>query len=243
MLLKKPGYISAIIVKLRDPDRAPELAAHIERLFGHRSRSWQEREKGNLQIFSTLRLSAGITVSLIILLAGFLIFNTLTMAVVEKIREIAILRSMGYRRSDISLIFLGQGFLVASIGSVLGAGAGRALHLPGLAHPDQGDGVLLHRPISRRMELAALYRRNVDRVRGGARGEFSAGAPRGQPPAGGHVARLGPMTPPRKGPTMDNPVPSMTCHALEKYLGEEEARVHVLRGVSLTLNQAKSMPW
>ena len=123
-LLKKPGLVSSIIVKLRDPDRAPEIAAHFERLFGHRARSWQEREKGNLQIFSTLRLSAAITVSLIILLAGFLIFNTLTMAVMEKIREIAILRSMGYRRLDISLIFLGQGFLVASIGSVLGAGAG-----------------------------------------------------------------------------------------------------------------------
>jgi lipoprotein-releasing system permease protein len=124
VLLKKPGYVSTIIVKLRDPDRAPEMAAHFERLFGHRSRSWQERERGNLQIFSTLRLSAGITVSLIILLAGFLIFNTLTMAVVEKIREIAILRSMGYRRLDISLIFLGQGFVVATIGSLLGAAAG-----------------------------------------------------------------------------------------------------------------------
>ena len=124
VLLKKPGLVSSIIVKLRDADRAPEIAAHFERLFGHRARSWQEREKGNLQIFSTLRLSAGITVSLIILLAGFLIFNTLTMAVMEKIREIAILRSMGYRRLDISLIFLGQGFLVASVGSVLGAAAG-----------------------------------------------------------------------------------------------------------------------
>lgn len=124
VLLKKPGFVSAIIVKLRDADRAPEIAAHFERLFGHRARSWQERERGNLQIFSTLRLSAGITVSLIILLAGFLIFNTLTMAVMEKIREIAILRSMGYKRLDISLIFLGQGFLVATIGSVLGAAAG-----------------------------------------------------------------------------------------------------------------------
>ncbi len=124
VLLKKPGYVTSIIVKLRDPERAPELAAHFERLFGHRARSWQERERGNLQIFSTLRLSAGITVSLIILLAGFLIFNTLTMAVVEKIREIAILRSMGYRRLDITLIFLGQGFVVATVGSLLGAGAG-----------------------------------------------------------------------------------------------------------------------
>ena len=125
-LLKKPALVTQIIVALRDPDRAPALALHFERLFGHRARAWQERERGNLQIFSTLRLSAGITVSLIILLAGFLIFNTLTMAVMEKVREIAILRSMGYRRGDISLVFLGQGFVVAALGSAIGAGCGAA---------------------------------------------------------------------------------------------------------------------
>ncbi len=127
VLLEKPSLVSMIIVTLRDPDRAPALAAHFERLFGHRSRSWQEREQGNLQVFSTLRLSAAITVSLIILLAGALIFNTLTMTVLDKVREIAILRSMGYRRLDITVIFLFQGFLIATFGSLLGAGCGAAL--------------------------------------------------------------------------------------------------------------------
>ncbi len=123
-LLEKPSLVSQIIVTLRDPDRAPALAQHFERLFGHRSRSWQEREAGNLQVFSVLRLSAGITVSLIILLAGVLIFNTLTMTVLDKVREIAILRSMGYRRFDITVIFVFQGFIIAFLGSLLGAGFG-----------------------------------------------------------------------------------------------------------------------
>ena len=126
-LLNKPSEVSQIVVTLRDPDRAPELADHFERLFGHRSRDWQTREHGNLLIFSTLRLSAAITVSLIILLAGVLIFNTLTMTVLDKAREIAILRSMGYRRLDITLIFLFQGFLVATFGSLIGAVAGAGL--------------------------------------------------------------------------------------------------------------------
>ena len=78
-------------------------------------------------MFSTLRISAGITVSLIIVLAGALIFNTLTMTVLDKVREIAILRSMGYRRWDITIIFLFQGFIVATLGAVLGAGGGGAL--------------------------------------------------------------------------------------------------------------------
>ena len=123
-LLEKPSLVSQIIVTLRDPDRAPALANHFEELFGHRSRSWQEREAGNLQVFNVLRISAGITVSLIILLAGVLIFNTLTMTVLDKVREIAILRSMGYRRLDITVIFVFQGFLIALLGSLLGAAFG-----------------------------------------------------------------------------------------------------------------------
>lgn len=126
-LLKRPFLISRIIYKIRDPERAPALATHFERLFGHRSRSWQERERNNLQIFSTLRLSAAITVSLIILVSGALIFNTLTMSVLDKIREIAILRSMGYRKIDITFIFLFQGLLIAVFGSACGVVFGAML--------------------------------------------------------------------------------------------------------------------
>jgi lipoprotein-releasing system permease protein len=128
-LLKKPYQASMIIYKLRDPDRAPALASQFENLFQHSAQSWQDREEGNLQIFATLRISAAITVSLIILLAGFGIFNVLTMSVLSKIREIAILRSMGYRRIDISAIFLWQGALIAAVGSLLGCALGALLTL------------------------------------------------------------------------------------------------------------------
>jgi lipoprotein-releasing system permease protein len=126
-VLQKPFATSFIVVRLRDPERAPELSNHLEELLQHRARSWQERERGNLQIFKAIRLSAAITVSAIIVLAGFGIFNVLTLMVLDKVREIAILRSMGYQRSDISAIFLWQGLLVAAIGSVVGCGLGTLL--------------------------------------------------------------------------------------------------------------------
>ncbi len=132
-LLHKPYSASMIIYKLRDPDRAPALADHFEALFQHSSTSWQDREEANLQLFLTLRVSAAVTVSLIILLAGFGIFNVLTMSVLSKVKEIAILRSMGYRRSDISAIFLWQGAMVAAAGSSLGCLLG-ALLTWGVSH-------------------------------------------------------------------------------------------------------------
>jgi len=144
-LLHKPYAASLIIYKLRDPDRAPALAQHFENLFQHDAASWQEREASTLHLFLTLRLSAAITVSLVILLAGFGIFNVLTMTVLSKMKEIAILRSMGYRRRDISAIFLWQGGMIAAVGSLLGCIAGALLswgvskipiHLRGLLSTD-----------------------------------------------------------------------------------------------------------
>lgn len=132
-LLHKPYAASMIIYKLRDPQRAPALARHFETLFQHVTQSWQDREESTLQLFLTLRMSAAITVSLIILLAGFGIFNVLTMTVLSKVKEIAILRSMGYRRIDISAIFLWQGALIAAAGSLIGCVFG-ALLTWGVSH-------------------------------------------------------------------------------------------------------------
>jgi lipoprotein-releasing system permease protein len=132
-LLQQPSGASIIIYKLRNPDRAPALAEHFETLFQHSATSWQDREESTLQLFLTLRMSVAITTSLIILLAGFGIFNVLTMSVLAKIKEIAILRSMGYRRIDISSIFLWQGALIAAAGSLLGCLLG-ALMTWGVSH-------------------------------------------------------------------------------------------------------------
>lgn len=119
-LLKKPFGVSYIQATLIDHERAPEVADRIERVVWHGSMSWQEREKTWLQVFRALRVSSGITVSSIILISGLGMFNTLVMIVMEKTKEIAILRSMGYRRKDVGRIFLWQGFTVLMMGIALG---------------------------------------------------------------------------------------------------------------------------
>lgn len=142
-LLRTPYPASLIIYRLRDPDRAPALAKQFQTLFQHDTQSWQEREVGNLQLFLTLRMSAAITVSLIILLAGFGIYNVLTLSVLSKVKEIAILRSMGYRQSDISAIFLWQGAMIAAAGSVLGCTGGALLTWAVSKIPIQVRGLLV----------------------------------------------------------------------------------------------------
>lgn len=119
-LLKKTTGASFIQVALFDRERAPQDAAQMEEVLRHGAQSWQEREESWLQAFKALQISAALTVSTIILISGLGMFNTLAMLVIEKTKEIAILRSMGYSRRDISRIFLWLGAIVLTLGTLGG---------------------------------------------------------------------------------------------------------------------------
>ena len=126
-LLKRPFGATFLQVGLLDRDRAPADALRMEELLNHSAMSWQEREKVWLDVFKALRVSSALTVSTIILISGLGMFNTLAMVVLEKTREISILRSMGYTRSDISRIFIWQGVIVLAAGTMLGWIVGAAV--------------------------------------------------------------------------------------------------------------------
>ena len=125
-LLKRPSGATFLQISLKDPGRAPLDAARMEQVLRHQVKPWQEREKTWLAVFRALRISTMITVSVFTLIASLAMFNTLAMIVLEKTKDIAILRSMGYERRDITRIFLWQAGIVLAIGAVIGAlfGAG-----------------------------------------------------------------------------------------------------------------------
>ena len=107
-----------------EPEKAPQISAQIQETTGHRVVSWQEREQVWLDVFKALRISSAITVSSILLLSGLGIFNVFAIMVMEKTRDIAILRSMGFKPSDISAVFLWQGAIILVIGIFLGSCVG-----------------------------------------------------------------------------------------------------------------------
>jgi lipoprotein-releasing system permease protein len=125
-LLKRPSGASFVQVSLFDPNQAPADAARMTEVLSHSVTPWQKREEVWLGVFDALQISSGITVTVFTLIASLAMFNTLAMIVIEKTKDIAILRSMGYERRDITQIFLWQAAIVLGIGSALGAlfGAG-----------------------------------------------------------------------------------------------------------------------
>ena len=125
-ILKMTNDATFLQVGLFDPNRAPQDSFIMEETLGHSATSWQEREKTWLEVFRALRISSAITVSVFTLIAGLAMFNTLAMIVMEKTKDIAILRSMGYTRDDVLRIFMWQALIVLAIGTVLGALLGAA---------------------------------------------------------------------------------------------------------------------
>ena len=120
-LLKKPTGVTLIQISLHDPNRAIPEAEHMRNVLRHSVTPWQIREREWLEVFRALRISTAITVTVFTLIASLAMFNTLAMIVLEKTKDIAILRSMGYERRDITQIFLWQAAIVLAIGAAAGA--------------------------------------------------------------------------------------------------------------------------
>ena len=120
-LMKKPTGASLIQLSLRDPDAAPMIADRMAEILHYTVTPWQVREYTWLMAFRALRISSAITVAVFTLIAGLAMFNTLLMIVIEKTKDIAILRSMGYERRDVTQIFLWQAAIVLAIGAIIGA--------------------------------------------------------------------------------------------------------------------------
>lgn len=119
-LVGKPDIVSRIEVRIREPDDAITAAARIERAFGYDAESWQETNANFLGIFAMQNMIIDFVVGAILLVGGFGILAIQIMIVLQKQRDIAILRSIGLRRADILRVFLLQGLVIASIGGVLG---------------------------------------------------------------------------------------------------------------------------
>ncbi len=123
--------VSAIAVKVDNIFKAKEIARRIEFSLGPSfwARDWMEM---NRNLFSALQLEKivmFIILILIVLVAAFNIIGTLTMIVIEKSREIAILKAMGASRQGIMRIFIIQGVIIGVVGTVIGIPLGYAISL------------------------------------------------------------------------------------------------------------------
>ncbi len=119
-LLDRPNVANRMIFQLDDPYLATLVARRVEAQTGYLAESWQE---SSVDIMNTLAIRNAImysVVSAILIVAAFGIYNIISTIVMEKTRDIAILKSMGFRAGDVQNIFLIQGVILGVVGSVAG---------------------------------------------------------------------------------------------------------------------------
>ena len=102
------------------------MKGRLEKQFGKEFRilTWYDLHKELYTVMQVERWSAYLILCLIIAVASFNLLGSLTMAVIEKRRDIGILKTMGLTNRLVSRIFLLQGLVVGIVGSVLGTGIG-----------------------------------------------------------------------------------------------------------------------
>jgi lipoprotein-releasing system permease protein len=114
--------ISVIEFKVDDIDRADVVARQLEDAAGKgfMTTNWKEQNKALFHALNMERLVTYITTGLIVFVAALNILISLIMMVMEKTKDIAVLMSMGTRKSQVRNIFIAQGVLIGVIGTAIG---------------------------------------------------------------------------------------------------------------------------
>jgi lipoprotein-releasing system permease protein len=126
-LLGLPGAATVIDVTVKDIFAADTVAQRITRLTGQKAESWMQTNGQLMNALKSQSLSTRMISLFVAVSVAFGIASVLSVSVVQRTREIGILRAMGTTRAQMLRVFLLQGALFGLAGSVVGGTAGYGL--------------------------------------------------------------------------------------------------------------------
>ena len=121
-LYSEPDLLSEINFRVDNMNHAPEIGKQIEEAAGKgfMTTNWIEQNRELYTALNTEQAVTFIVIALIVIVAALNILIALTMMVMEKTRDIAVMMSFGVDRGQVRRIFMLQGFLISVIGTALG---------------------------------------------------------------------------------------------------------------------------
>lgn len=126
-MMGKVNRANTVIVKMDDYSKAEDMAKDIEARTGYKSVSWQESSQDLMSTLAIRNMIMYTVVSAVLLVAAFGIYNIIFTIIMEKQKDIAILKSMGFRAGDIKKIFVIQGCILGTAGTLFGLPFGAGL--------------------------------------------------------------------------------------------------------------------
>jgi lipoprotein-releasing system permease protein len=97
------------------------LRRRLQAITGHRVETWEESSQASLKLFRMIGMTTYLLTGFVLVVAGLGIANKLTTIILDKERDIAILRSFGFSRGALRAVFLVEGLLLGGIGAAVGS--------------------------------------------------------------------------------------------------------------------------
>ena len=119
-ITQRPSEITDIAIRLTDVELAQDFAKDYSLLTQDKVQSWDQNNANILSVFSLQNFIRSFITIAIMVVASFGIYNIISILVNQKRKDIGILKSMGYNRSDIQELFLIQGLVLGLTGGVVG---------------------------------------------------------------------------------------------------------------------------
>lgn len=126
-LLSLPGGVTVIDLTIADIFEADTIAAQIGRLTSLKAESWIETNAQLMNAITAQSLSTNMIIVFVAISVAFGIASVMSVSVVQRTREIGIMRATGATQSQILRIFLFQGAIFGLLGSILGSAASYVL--------------------------------------------------------------------------------------------------------------------
>ena len=127
ILQRDAGYITTVSVNLRDMTKAKLLAPEFQAKYGVKSEDWETANSVILTSFVIRNTMTYVVVVTLLVVAGFGIYNIMSMTINDKMKDIAIMKATGFTASDIVRVFMLQAIIVGFGGALLGLMIGGAL--------------------------------------------------------------------------------------------------------------------
>ena len=112
--------VTDIYLRVKNLNKDYAVAKYIETLTNYKAITWEEKAASVLALFKMISMIVYFLVFFVVLVAGFGVANVLITNVLEKARDIAVLKSFGFKKSEITIVYIFQGLIVALIGAAIG---------------------------------------------------------------------------------------------------------------------------
>lgn len=120
VMQRDPGFITDLHIKMYDNTTAKALAEHISKEFGVHAEDWSTANASLLAGESIRMVMTGVISFTLLLVAGFGIYNIMNMNIINKLKDIAILKATGFESRQIVGIFLWQSAIIGVLGGLVG---------------------------------------------------------------------------------------------------------------------------